>query len=745
MSAFIVISTAENLNWIVDGIEKCRPHNPAVETYIAKGKLTTKGDGSVYYERNFVSESDCTKESEEKTSQLHEMIANQIAQFRRATLLQTQVQIFVLDNPYDEESLQRTKYVYDEINIAIKSRHENDYMITRVLFSYDVTKPTDVCTQVPKEVLLWHLRSANDNEFMTQICYLDNQDRYGAAIALSKEAHDIMIPRMLCDFMMLMSNDNSAYNIRNAASVAFSDLKVFTLGYSECMYYYPDVKSYFELSYHKDIRLRMLNDKNDEELLDYEHAPIGIADRVKRLYPIYLDVPFSEDIDSFPNSVDKKIDEILVSLRLYICRIKEIEMEKARLKDEEATEIAREEAIQEGRDDAETIIITKEQDQVNRKYPDYIDRHSIYQTWQIEGGADKKFDEVDVCVSKRKHYEWLLSFIQDREFKSFLVNPEKDSDILAANAPNHSDLEDNPGCNFFSRIFGRFIKPQASEKNSQEAKESSSSCATGQLLDSINSIPALIILKNKYKDLCDFEERLKSDIQLDYEKQQSFSLTSHCSSYNTLIDLQRMKEYQAQFSSSHMDEIIKAWYSDVEERNIRRLYQLSEFECERELSAYTYIHWDDCVPFVKKDIDITRVSKELKKRAVPLVNTQTAQAQRENLTHYSYYTDRQEWKDKCDIDVFVLPTDCMLEVSSHIDSKYAMIQILHWDQNILEGLTDIHTIPSAPRLETSIDVDSTSPTDDSIVDVEYEEVGDESHLNSITEDEENGIIDWGEK
>lgn len=49
MAAFIVISTDNKLHDLVDDIEKCRPRNPHVETYISTGKIIRTESGEYTY------------------------------------------------------------------------------------------------------------------------------------------------------------------------------------------------------------------------------------------------------------------------------------------------------------------------------------------------------------------------------------------------------------------------------------------------------------------------------------------------------------------------------------------------------------------------------------------------------------------------------------------------------------------------------------------------------------------------
>ena len=87
MSAFIVISVKDNLNWIVDGIKDCRPHNPEVITYLSTGKIKKSGEGKYLYEYSAFSKhagdgnADNTLARTVESDIPRNLFSNQIAQF----------------------------------------------------------------------------------------------------------------------------------------------------------------------------------------------------------------------------------------------------------------------------------------------------------------------------------------------------------------------------------------------------------------------------------------------------------------------------------------------------------------------------------------------------------------------------------------------------------------------------------------------------------------------------------------
>lgn len=685
MSAFLVISTTEKLNWIVDGIIECRPQNPTVSTYIGTGKLEKRKDEKTYYIHNY-SAKDGVNKDEEQATDLQELIANQFAHFRKESGVTDNLQIFLLDNPIDKESLAYSQKIYDAIDNYVISQHfENNCSLTCILFSYDVSQPYNVCSQVVPDILRSIIQTAADKE-RVHICYIDNQDRNGAAMALSAEEHNLMLPRMLCDFMMLMSSANSQYNIRNAVH---NDTRIFSLGYGECMYYFPDVKRYFEYAYRRDIRRYMLaHNKPDIDSLDYDKYPIGIAERVERLKPIYLDVPFDEKITDYPQSIDKQIDDVIVALHDSIVSIKEQAMEDAKKKDAEATAKKRKEMLENGETDEVDVEVTAEQDKVEKKYPDYIDRNSIYHLCLVEKMPDDQFEDNETCVKAREKYLRLIEFVQDREFKQFVFQGTNSANKSVVDTDSLQSQEERKGCNIFARWFK---KEQPQENAPAPIEQNSTDTDVKSPLEQIISISNLLKQKEQYQSLKAFEKSLQKEIEQQEKNMRDFSLTSHCASYGSLIDVEKLKAYQAQTSAVHIDAVIKQWESlEAKKRNLSALYDENKTECNHELADFTYIHWDSSAPFVKKDIDIEAVCTDLKDHSIPWVNSLVVRAEQENNTTFTFYTDCEQWYQAVDNKQVELPYGTTMEKSTHISSKMAIFQILQWDEHIIEGLTDAH-------------------------------------------------------
>ena len=687
MTSFIVISTTESLNRFVDDIALCRPQNPVVasNTHIGTGKLLQKDDGLYYYYTYGNSIAD-----NPSGTNLYQLLANQIANFRlKSNLGDNELQIFLLENPITADEATRAELVFDSLQKVItEKKYENNCHIVRVVFSYDVNS-LDVTAQVSYEYLSHLLtnETATQTDIYPHILYLDNQDRHGAALTSTKEEHDLLIPRMLCDFMMLYSSENNSYYVRNASHNA--ETQVFSIGYAECMYYFKDIERFYGLAYNRDIRKRYLNCPNDgNRNLDYKQAPLGLIERKTLLFPRYADVPYSEDINEYEESVDKEIDDIVRSHKQSIIDIKARKLKEAIAQDEEATEDKRQKAIDEGEDPEAVEPITQHVDVVNKKYPDYIERSDLYNLWLIEHTDEEKFDDNAECSAARLRYERLLNFIQSAEYKDFIINPPaKEGE---ANPTEESIIQtEEKGCNLFARIFHR---NKYQEKLVPNTASAPTTITNIEIVKVINSIATLLKEKERYCNLCEYIKQVELEVE-DYQRQiDDFRLTTHSKSVDNLINLKSLKDYQSQQADNHIDVVINKW-REFKDGTLSDLMQECDKECAKDVTQYKYIDWDYPFVFVNKDIDISNLAQELNKVAIPFIQTYTTRSTQENLTTYCYYHDREEWKQQInDLKSINMPSDTTTELSTHIESKFCMFQILQMDNEIIKGLTDLHAI-----------------------------------------------------
>ena len=86
-------------------------------------------EDALYYDHTYSVDSTSSSNSAEDLSSL---LANQMAQFRKATGVQDELQIFTLENPIDAENLGCCNMVYEALEEAINNRSEINYHITRI-------------------------------------------------------------------------------------------------------------------------------------------------------------------------------------------------------------------------------------------------------------------------------------------------------------------------------------------------------------------------------------------------------------------------------------------------------------------------------------------------------------------------------------------------------------------------------------------------------------------------------------
>lgn len=690
MSTFIVISVKDSLNWIVDGIKECRPHNPDVVTYLSAGKIKTTGTDEYLYEYITYAKhagdggADETLAKKVETDTPRNLFTNQIAQVLNVSENEgEQINVFLLDNPMTEEDFEHSSWISNEIKEVYNSHFATNFQLVRVLFSYEIDNPANVTRQVSGMILNNLIRYCSEysDGFLTKILYLDNQNRNGAAICLNKEQHDLMLPRMLCDLMMLLSNKDDSYMTGAAIN---SHTGVFSVGYAECMYYHDDVFRYYKLAGRRDLLKFVLEDKNDVEVLDFNAYPFGLKDRLQRLSFKYERVPFVKDIRQFAGNIDGLINNVLHSFAEDIAEIKTAALEAADQADKDATdevrkarlqELAADEGISEGdvplavvseeslslenrkgcnflyrlfgkkTNPVEVvvdprvadIVVTEARDRVQNEYPDFISREIIYEQHMIEmdEGEDYTGETVNDNINK---YLKLITFISSSVFKQFLKNKYGDSWIQKKH-----DIES---------IF-------AMQKERED----------------------YFRLKERSSELCIDLDRLNNELH-------EFILTSHCSSVDNLIDMDKLKACHQNGLADRISYFAAQW-NESEDKRWETLEKILNERIKWELYDFYYIKWNRPFEFLK-DINLTAVCKRIKAKSQPFVNTYSLATCAEDLTSYYFYSDNQNWVNEINggsVDVNV-QTSALF--SSHICSKLCMFQFLQLTQDLISGLVDCY-------------------------------------------------------
>lgn len=647
MSDFLIISFKQRLNWIVDGIKDNLPRNPDIPVNFSYGKIKKNDEDRYSYE--YLSYSSVSTESDklpqEEADSPRNLFNNQIGQFRTISSLgDNNLNIFCLDNPLNEEDTAESQWLLDELKALYDSRRQTNFQIIRIVFSYDLNDPENLNLQASTKILKEIIKSSSSTDLMIRTCYIDNQNLSGAAVALNKYHHDLLIPRMLGDFMMLMSTSNDKYNTFSAIT---GNRDIFSLGYAESMYYFYDIKRFYEIAHRKKLLEKINNDINEEESLNYDKKPFGLKDRIARLEKQFIDIPFYENISIFPASADYNINEIIKSLKpylsKYITKLRNLENENI-LKD--------------------------------HKYK-YIDREEIFEYYELD---------KDSLSENVKYYQDLLDLALSKDFRIFLkdiLDKQEDSTQFTSQS---KQFETNSGCNPFSIFFKK-------KKKSVPLEEIVKSENVKSHLDwkIIKKLETLLEEKHKFKLLQSKQTEIEGEIKNLESSLKKFKFTSHSKTIDkdNISDLNQLQKYHDDNMS--LDQIIRRWNQRMENnKNLATLLgedlkTLTSEDCNK----LQFINWDETFPFIK-NLDLKVECENLKKQSVPFVRLFVLPETALNLITYNIYSDNKKWIDEIKKDTFELSDKKLISAinSSHIASKICMFQFLQMTPEVVEGIVD---------------------------------------------------------
>lgn len=675
MSHFMVVSVCDRTNWIAEEIVKCTPKSQEALSLVSAGKIEKIEGDYFYYTHSLGSVK--SEQDKKKATSFKVCFANQLAQFRKITGVSELVNVLLLDNPMTEEQqnlsdslIEEIEFVYEELST------DRNFQVFRVLFSYDLENPTDIAIQVNKEYLkrvFDKYTSENKPNFMPKLLYLDNQNQKYAALCTSKESHDLMVPRMLCDFMLLYSSlDVACVNAINLNSNTF----VFSIGYAECMYYHEDIKRFWNLVDEQDLYAYQLECKNDVLSLDIDKCPIGLKCRRDGLAQRHEKVPFYEDVKLFDSSIDKEIDDIVVSLKEYLIACKKEALEEA-LSNEKKEFISTD--LEEIEDACEGERIASFVEKVKSEYPDYIDRREIYDKWMTRKDDDENPDRCDFFNNDVFLYKKILRFIAyDYRFKKYLEGVDEKKLIQKGKAEQEKMLEierEKNKCRFF---FWKTKAGKGKEKNEvKETEFEPMSNVQKKLKKLLEEKENFEKLQNKIKDLEGKVRKIQRQID-------DFSLTWHCASYDTLVDVEALKKYRMDNKIEFVSEICDEWSDIAEsERKEAALYELRVEKTRLKIKKFEFVDWEKPFPFVKK-IDLKQVVEKLQAHSTPIVNTARTVTDMalDYTTQILYLSDE---KLKKELDGFGVNSVC----SDKIESKICVFSFLRLEIDYIKGLADL--------------------------------------------------------
>lgn len=755
MASFIVISISERLHYIVDGIIRCRPLNKAIPFNVCTGKIQ-RADKGYSYEYTIPGQ----PANKDTKRQLCECLTDQVAQFRRTCNIQSNqtIDIFVLDNPADSDEFERSQQWLDEFDTLYK-KGITTFSLYYVLLTYDVQAPASVACRTERGILKkavgrYVTTSANVRTYTAKLFFLDNIDMSEAAVWSSREDHDLMLPRFLTDFMMLASNPTDNYNVVN--SIQSTDTDCFSVGYAECMYYYPDVENYFVHACIRDLLNKCLNEEDeaaecdDEEAMDVEKHPFGLNNRDQRMKKLYADVPYTKDITQFPGTADAKIDNAIVCLKQLL--IKERAKEEAEYdrkcqecdKRVEEWENALNNASQRDEESAEEFDGRKEKIRTeltnarkerksmtfNPKCPCYIDRSAILNNYRLSSK-----EQASCCDTAQ--YERLLDYACTSDFRSFATvdkdMPIGNREIANEEIPMEEELSNRPGCLSFL-LFWKKKEPEnwqiPSISNTTESNESESESKDAE--DAIQQIIDNLYLKKRYKG---FKKKI-DDIRQEGENEKgmtdNFKLTRHSKCCSSLIKLAKLREEQEDKSDGLLKTCIDKWRGEDKPTLFTLKEEVEEATKDFTHKNYLYVNWQEPFPFVETDTNIlASIYDDLQRHSLPYAHYTLHNAQGGAPAISSIYSDRPNF----DEEITNMTKSGKLQngnqlghqKSTHIASKIVAMQFLSMDKNIVNRLSALVDPGECTLLS---DTDASTPS--------------ETICTTDSDSPENDGMDWGE-
>lgn len=785
MAAFIVISADNRLHYMVDGIEKCRPLNPDAPAEISTGKITKSENGYIY--EYTIHGEGC---SDDKAKSFSELLSNQLAAFRLAyTIPQNElVNIFFLENPLTEEEFEESESWLEDFEKVYNSGqgHDTNFCLFRLLFTYNHKKPTDVNTQIDinvlqrllnnhKSAITFNPDSTNEPSFERYLFYLDNQKSDAAALCLSKEEHDLKMPRILIDFMMLVSNSFDKYNVITAINPALVTTRCFSVGYAESMYYYPDVERYYIHADNRDIHNKILtsdDEKSEEEgsrSMDIEKYPFGLRSRLKRLAVIYEDVPFTDKIKNHSTSADYKIDLCIVELRDLLEHEREKEIEDfinssevvsrkkkiENLKDQiSSTKQTEEETVEDYEIRIQQLCTSKDKtteelEQLIQNFepecPEYISRCDVYTELCVADDEERE----NLLNSRSAQYRKLVDFAKSKKFYMFVkaTSVDETEEIVSTSDRNDSkpkeneNLSNNPGCFPSWLLFWR--KKRTNNETIEIDKSDVIPCEVSETedikhssMDHITCIKEQLDLKGKFVSFKNSVSAIEQVFKDEKKYCDEFKLTTHTNHYFPLINYPELAKKHEETSETRIQESINSWRLNAEPIKTDLLNIIKKAAATHTKKYYPFIDWNHRFSFIHEvsESKLPIICNQLQKRAAPIVNYNLTTETKENKVIRYFFSDRPQFKEEMDAVRSKLDNgnEVTATKSTHIASKICMFQFLPMDEDVLDNLVDL-------CVQNQADIDLIG------IAQHLQDGSNETNVNvESNTNEEPHVIDWGE-
>lgn len=751
MTSFIIISAEERTHSLVDSIVACCP--PNADILASPGKIIKDADADTFtYNYKIVGAAGGGVDNQ--GTFLQNLLAQQFASITGAAPLPTGtlLNVFFLQNPLTEEEADYERCWIKEIRNTYGEGvgQFTNFRLWRILLTFDPEHPQDIHNGVDKECINDIITNHRNNltQFKQDLLYLSAQNTQGGAVFRDLDDYNLLMPRLLCDFILLASD--TTINIDPYIAPAHVNSNCFSIGYAERMYYPKDIVRFFKLADRRAVLERVMNGEDtavgivDKEAMDIEQYPFGLNKRIKRLQSIYKNVPYSEDIDSNNNTADWIIDNCIKKLHNAFEQKHNKEREEVLRPQEEAIETDIESqkaqlttAAEEDKENLQKEIKQKQNELERLKYdfekkrPTPISRKKIYELIQTHEERHELHPETfDHEKAKKEEDELIEKYIaliqeaQSEEFEEFVTTLELTAPPAA---PTTSDVQpqtskQNSGCFPFSWLFGNGGEDEDATEQEQAASPPPAP-ATPSLVETVETLIKICQCKERWKE---FEGHCKQEgekLKTANKEYDDFKPTTHSHHPETsLIDVENLKHEYDNIMDDHINDIINQWQGTTE-KTLQSLLELADKEAEDYAKRnYTKLQWEEPYPFVTTNLAGDN-TQNLKRYSLPFAyyNT-TDEAAPSNITE-CLYSDNSNW---------IAPASGNEIRTPCIASKICMFQFLAMDEAIINSIC-ANAEPMHPPIE-NIDFPPLQPAKADT---------DDTNTPPAAADGEAPVMDWG--
>lgn len=679
MSKFIIFSSSERLHPLVDSIVTCcHERGVAADVAISTGKILSENGGFVYKYIGGESLIDTARP-------LNELVSNQIAVFRAKYLIEDAqpVNFFFFENSMTEEEAYANSMWLDEIYKADGELDNSSIRLFRVFFAFNPATPTDVRCQpsasVIERVLNEHKQNVEtpDAEMRKDkyLLYIRNKNLDLQALNVDNGDFALKMPRLLADFMMLVSAQGDSSCSLPALTTPDCITKCFSIGWAEHAYLFETIQDYYEIADKRSMYDWLLTSAADSDLyskpfneqMEVERNPVGLRARMAKYESIYRDYAYDESVDGV-DCADGDIDK-------HICRIEEIingsreaeikEFEESELITQLCNEISNlENSILEGESN-ETLTLEQKEELEQRikelekkkeqafsdftpQCPPFVSRDEIFQAFLDE---DKQIDTSAMIAQ----YEQLIRYVISHEFRERLKkaaahndDDNNGDDTTAHGATDEQEKDKRRGCLRFLFFWKRDIETTPPTET-EGVTDPIPPVSVELPIDTSKIIKQITYLLKKKQDFKNFSEEVE---RIEREKRdldsccENFVPRSHSNLKDAIISMDALKQHYDNELTIRLSLWREKWTGLVRS-TLSALSPIVSEERRNYINRLRRIDWEHPFGFVDivRENSLPSIVGKLMHRSSPLVHPNEMTDTLRGSVNYQIYSDLPEFEN----------------------------------------------------------------------------------------------------